>query len=250
MRNPQPWEETCPQERPQGATVCPCHAFVFKKQRVHLNLGKSPSIKVDDQPEPSCPAPHLSSPFPISTAQVSNTGWQDENVKGPHVQCATTEGWANPTGMLVLKLPSDGIRHPTLKWLLYNPKIYFTHAHGKWFTIFLQHLIFGKFWLFMLWSSPSCFNRVQLFVTPWTIAQQAPLSMEFSRQEYWSGLPFPLPGDLPDPGIEPMSLKSPALAGRFFTTTTPLGSWSSLASTEKSLKRANWNLRKKCKTQA
>ena len=46
-------------------------------------------------------------------------------------------------------------------------------------------------------------SRVQLFVTPWTIACLAPLSMEFSRQEYWSGLPFPSPGDLPDPGIKP-----------------------------------------------
>ncbi|CAI9152054.1 unnamed protein product [Rangifer tarandus platyrhynchus] len=56
------------------------------------------------------------------------------------------------------------------------------------------------------------------FATPWTIAHQAPLSMEFSRQEYWSGLPFPSPGDLPDPGIEPMS---PVLACGFFTTEPP-----------------------------
>ena len=54
--------------------------------------------------------------------------------------------------------------------------------------------------------------------TPLTVARQAPLSMGFSRQEYWSGLPFPPPGDLPDPGIEPVFLTSPALAGRFFTT--------------------------------
>ena len=51
-------------------------------------------------------------------------------------------------------------------------------------------------------------SRVRLFVTPWTVAHQAPPSMEFSRQEYWSGLPFPSPGDLPDPRIEP---RSPAL---------------------------------------
>ena len=44
-------------------------------------------------------------------------------------------------------------------------------------------------------------SHVQLFVTPWTVACQAPLSMEFSKQEYWSGLPFPTPGDLPNPGI-------------------------------------------------
>ena len=53
-------------------------------------------------------------------------------------------------------------------------------------------------------------SRVQLFSTPWTIAYQAPPSMEFSRQEYWSGLPFPSPGDLPDPGIEPGSPASQA----------------------------------------
>ena len=55
---------------------------------------------------------------------------------------------------------------------------------------------------------------------PWTIACQAPLSMGFSRQEYWSWLPCPPPGDLPNPGTEPISLMSPALAGRFFTTST------------------------------
>ena len=48
-------------------------------------------------------------------------------------------------------------------------------------------------------------SRVQLFVTPWTVAYQAPASLGFSKQEYWSGLPFPSPGDLPDPGIEPES---------------------------------------------
>ena len=57
---------------------------------------------------------------------------------------------------------------------------------------------------------------------PWTVACQAPLSMEFSRQEHWSELPFPPSGDLPDPGIKSMSPESPALAGRFFTTEPPL----------------------------
>ena len=61
-------------------------------------------------------------------------------------------------------------------------------------------------------------TRSVIFGTPWTIAHQAPLSMEFSRQEYWSVLPFPTPGDLPDPGIEPSSPPSPAMAGGFFTT--------------------------------
>ena len=53
--------------------------------------------------------------------------------------------------------------------------------------------------------------------TPWTVAGHAPLSMGFPRQEYWSGLPFPSPGDLPDPGIKSISPVAPALAGRFFT---------------------------------
>ena len=60
-------------------------------------------------------------------------------------------------------------------------------------------------------------------VTPWTVACQAPLSIGFSRQEYWRGLPFPPPRDLPNPGIEPTSptsLEFPALAGRFFTIST------------------------------
>ena len=64
----------------------------------------------------------------------------------------------------------------------------------------------------------SHFSRVQLFATLWTVARQAPLSMGSSRQEYWSGEPFPSPGDLLNPGIKPESLTSPALAGGFFTT--------------------------------
>ena len=64
----------------------------------------------------------------------------------------------------------------------------------------------------------SRFSCVQLFAVLWTVACQAPLSMEFSRQEYWNRLPFPSPGDLHNPGIKPASLMSPALAGGFFTT--------------------------------
>ena len=60
--------------------------------------------------------------------------------------------------------------------------------------------------------------RVRLFATPWTVAYKAPLSMGFSRQEYWSGLPFPSPGDLPDPGIES---RSPALQADALTFEPP-----------------------------
>ena len=60
-------------------------------------------------------------------------------------------------------------------------------------------------------SEAKSLSRVQLFATPWTVGHQAPLSMGFSRQEYWSGLLWPPPGDLPGPGIESKSLMSPAL---------------------------------------
>ena len=72
----------------------------------------------------------------------------------------------------------------------------------------------------------SHFIHVQVFVTLWAVAHQAPLSMGFSRREYWSGLPCPPPGDLPDPGIEPASLMSPALAGGLFATSA---TWETLS---------------------
>ena len=67
----------------------------------------------------------------------------------------------------------------------------------------------------------SRFSRVQLFATPWTVARQAPLSLGFSRQEYWSGWPFPSPGDLPIPGIRPTSLTPPTLTGSSLPLTPP-----------------------------
>ena len=69
--------------------------------------------------------------------------------------------------------------------------------------------------------SQKSLSRVRLFVTPWSVALPASPSMEFSRKEYWSGLPFHSPGDLPDSGTEPMFLASPALVGEFFTTPPP-----------------------------
>ena len=80
-------------------------------------------------------------------------------------------------------------------------------------------VIFGN----TVFHRPTCsvcmlshFSRVWLFATPGTVARQSSLSMGFSRQEYCGGLPFPSPGDIPNPGIEPTPLMSPALAGRFF----------------------------------
>ena len=64
-------------------------------------------------------------------------------------------------------------------------------------------------------------SHVQLCVTPWTVTRQAPLSIRFPRQEYWNGLPFPPPGDLPNPRIQLKPLTTPALAGRYFTSKSP-----------------------------
>ena len=85
-------------------------------------------------------------------------------------------------------------------------------------ALWLQANCFTSLWLVL-----RCLSCVWLFVTPWTVAHQAPLSMGFSRQEYWSGLSCPPPGDLPNPGIKPMFLMSPALAVVFFTTKATLG---------------------------
>ena len=79
----------------------------------------------------------------------------------------------------------------------------------------------------------SRFSHVCLFATLWSVDRQAPLSIGFSRQEYWSGLPCHSPGNLPSQGIEPASLMSPALAGRFFTTSAtweaPFKPWAVLS---------------------
>ena len=93
--------------------------------------------------------------------------------------------------------------HPFASWPSSPPNDLPHQASKVTFTPLMNHV-------------PSCFSRVCLFVTLWTVGRQALLSMRFSRQEYWSGLPYPPPGDLPYPGIKSVSLISPALAGGFF----------------------------------
>ena len=90
--------------------------------------------------------------------------------------------------------------------LIYNISITLTRIHVKSFTIHTSSSVFAR--------AQSCW----LSATPWTVAHQAPLSMGFSRQENWWGLLLPLLGDLPNPGIKPASLASPAWADRFYTT--------------------------------
>ena len=79
-------------------------------------------------------------------------------------------------------------------------------------------------------------SHVLFIAIAWTVAHQAPLSMGFSRQEYWSGLPFPSPGDLPKPGIKLVSPVSPALAGGFFTTSS---TWKALFNEDYQKKKKN-----------
>ena len=89
-----------------------------------------------------------------------------------------------------------------------------------WFTMVCQSLLHSRVTQFYTYMSEwvKSLSCVRLFVTPWTVAYQASLSTGFSRHEYWSGLPFPSPGDLPDPGIEP---RSPALEAEALTSEPP-----------------------------
>ena len=95
------------------------------------------------------------------------------------------------------------------------------HTYECEYSVWFQKNIYS--WLCMCvcvliyYTCAQSLSLVWLLVTPWSVAHQAPLSLEFSRQECWSGLSFPSPGDLSDPAMEPTSLVSPELAGGFFT---------------------------------
>ena len=103
-------------------------------------------------------------------------------------------------------LPDPGIKHNSCN-----------SCTGKQILYPLSHLGIPLRWVRICQS----LSHVWLFVTPWTVVLQAHLSMEFSRQEYWGGLPFPTPGKLSDPGIEHESPVSSTSAGRFSTTLPP-----------------------------
>ena len=119
-------------------------------------------------------------------------------------------------------------RHPM--WTLTSPNVKVSESQhlALFILLFLKLCTATWHWVGVLRKcQPAClcllsFSVRSYSVMPWTVAHQAPLSMGFPRQEYWSGLPFPPSGDLPDPGIKPAFLGSPALAGGFFTT-APLG---------------------------
>ena len=137
---------------------------------------------------------------------TGNRHWLTHPPPGPENKVTFPEQMASQWIMKATDLPTR-MTHAWGKFVLPTAKFFFPFflsAHLKGCLYLLVHAKSLQFCLTLC--------------NPWTVAHQAPLSMEFSRQEHWSGLPFPPPGDLPDPGIEPMSLKSPALAGRFFTT--------------------------------
>ena len=101
--------------------------------------------------------------------------------------------------------------------------IYWPSSCGDFFKVCLSHFYFNVI------PCAQLLSRVRLFVILWTVTHQAPLSMGFSRQEYWSGLHFLLQGNLPNSGIKSASPASPALAGGFFTTEPPGKPWRWLA---------------------
>ena len=113
-------------------------------------------------------------------------------------------------------------RHSSFVFTFLSPCVHPILSHSEHLSEFLHSLMPAYDFCFPVLCCVvlSCFSCSRLFVTLWTTADQDPLPMRFSRQEYWSGLLCPPPGDLPDPRIKPMSLMSPALTGRFLTTST------------------------------
>ena len=160
---------------------------------------------------------YLSSPTPGHTPTLPPC---KEPAHSPSASEQTREG--------VVLAPSCGSRGPNkalpefLLWPLVNFYWLGKARNPGWYHYcglehpLQTHLRPLSAWLFLCMLSHS--SWVRLFVTTWTIAHQTPLSIGFSRQEYWSGLSCPPPGDRPNPGTKPVSLTSPALAGEFFTT--------------------------------
>ena len=132
----------------------------------------------------------------VQEIRVQSLGWDDPLEKGMATH-STILAWRNPWTEEPGGLPpmeSQRVRHDWMTNTFYFP---FTFLHS------------------LLWRSCVCvLSHVWLFVTPWTVTHQAPLSMELPRQEYWNGLSFPPPGDLPDTGVKYTSPASPTLAGR------------------------------------
>ena len=132
---------------------------------------------------------------------------QSKSAICPKLPLTGAWGWANTVLLLLFFL------YP---FSLVNTS-YIVMAFSKLCCLWILYIDPAPLFFLCLACSLSC---VQVFAAPWTVAHQALLPMEFSRQEHWNGLSFPTPGNLPNPGIEPVSVAFPALAGRFFTTST------------------------------
>ena len=151
-----------------------------------------------------------------------------ESEKGDSVQTGKGEfGWEAATSLPVLLLPPF-MSIPCLTVLNNHQGIFLLNFifclslhHGAYWKTTLKPSLWGKTKLIRMWSHGILLRKFTItlkYMAPWSVACQAPLSLEFSRQEHWSGLPFLTPGDLSDTGMEPMSLASPELAVRLFTT--------------------------------
>ena len=163
--------------------------------------------------------PHLWSGMSM-TSHLGHFHFQNNLIFFYKVKHTPNMQFSNTTPRYLFKWNKDRFtQNPVYKYLFVQYVALFTLT-PKW----KQHkcLSLGKsiskMWYSHKWN---VLSHVWLFATPWTVAHQAPLSMEFSRQEYWIGLPFPPPGDLPYPGTDPACLAFPALAGELFTTEPP-----------------------------
>ena len=128
--------------------------------------------------------------------------------------------------VLISSLIKCGQRYPNIIWKLYfiskhvwgTQNIAWLQAFDKYPCVYIYICVCVYIYIHMKWSEVKSLSRVWLFATLWTVAHQAPLSMGFSRHGYWSGLPFPSPGDRPNPGIEP---RSPTLQADTLTSEPP-----------------------------
>ena len=160
---------------------------------------RSPALQADSLSSEPLPRPGILEPHRWDSCPTSTTCW------------LFSHGW-DRWSLLTLVNPSE-----KRGWELYLPPSIIVRM--KCVKCFVPHLVeWDELADLNLLLKVTVLSHVWLFATPWTVAYQAPLSMRFSRQEYWNGLPFPSPGDLPDSGIEPWS---PALQADALTSEPP-----------------------------
>ena len=155
--------------------------------------------------------PLVNNPPATQETWVCSLG-QEDPLEEEMATASSVLAWENPCSEEPGRLQSLGLQESDMTERLSHHdhlQLFFASLHSQRHTQVQHPLLLGLF---------SCQDVSASFVISWTVACQAPLSMRFPKQEYWSGVPFPSPGVLPDPGIEPTSV---ALVGRFFTTEPP-----------------------------